>query len=78
MPTGARMIRGGVFWFWESIIVMGWYDIVFMALSHEDDTGLGTARLYFVFDIIGRCVLLWLCFSTLCFGLAVAELLIEN
>ena len=29
---------------------MGWVDIVFMALSHEDDTGLGTgASLFFLF-----------------------------
>jgi len=27
---------------------LGWCDIVFMVLNHEGDTGLGTARLYFV------------------------------
>ena len=34
--------------------VLGWFDIVCMALSHAHDTGLGTARLY-----MGFCYQLW-------------------
>ena len=46
-PTEVGAICGEVFWVWVGSFILGWVDIVFMALSHERDTGLGIARLCF-------------------------------
>ena len=43
------------------ICVLGWFDIVFMVLNHEDDTGLGTARLYCILQVLfcGGVFVIW-------------------
>jgi len=35
-----------VFWFSSEIVCVRWFDIFFMVLNHEEDTGAGTPRLY--------------------------------
>jgi len=35
-------------WFWVKMFVLGWCGIFFMVLNHEEDTGAGTPRLYFL------------------------------